>query len=204
MANARTSSRSEWDLRSSLLALAVSLCLSAAPFAAEGKVYYSKSEALASAFPGADRVDSRTIVLEDEQADAIESLAKARLETRLITVYTGVKDNEIVGYAFIEIHTVRTLPEAFLIVLSPEGEIESLRVLAFYEPEEYLPTERWLAQFDHRVLDHELRLGGEIHGIAGSTLSARAVTDGVRRSLAIFELVVKEKPSDLQIGKGGR
>jgi hypothetical protein len=174
------------------------------PLAAEAKVYYSKSEALDSAFPGADRVDNRTIVLKDEQATAIESLAKARLETRLITVYTGVKDDEIVGYAFIEIHTVRTLPEAFLIVLSPEGEIESLRVLAFYEPEEYLPTEGWLAQFDHRVLDHELRLGGEIHGIAGSTLSARAVTDGVRRSLAIFELVVKAKQGELQIGKGGR
>jgi hypothetical protein len=174
------------------------------PLAAAGKVYYSKSEALDSAFPGADRVDSRTIVLKDEQASAIESLAKARLETRLITIYTGVKDDEIVGYAFIDIHTVRTLPEAFLIVLSPEGKIESLRVLAFYEPEEYLPTERWLAQFDHRVLDQKLRLGGEIHGIAGSTLSARAVTDGVRRSLAIFELVVKAKQGELQIGQGGR
>jgi hypothetical protein len=202
--SAQTSSRLGWDLRSSLLALAAGLYLGAVPLAVEGKVYYSKSEALASAFPGADRVDSRTIVLRDEQAAAIESLAKARLETRLITVYTGVKDDEIVGYAFIDIHTVRTLPEAFLIVLSPEGGIESLRVLAFYEPEEYLPTERWLAQFDRRVLDRKLRLGGEIHGIAGSTLSARAVTDGVRRSLAIFELVVKAKQGELQIGKGGR
>jgi hypothetical protein len=172
------------------------------PLAAEAKVYYSKSEALASAFPDADRVDSRTVLLGDEQAAAIESLAKARLETRLITVYTGVKDDQILGYAFIDVHTVRTLPEAFLIVLSPEGRIESLRVLAFYEPEEYLPTERWLAQFDQRVLAHELRLGGEIHGIAGSTLSARAVTDGVRRTLAIFELVVKAKQDEHQLSEG--
>jgi hypothetical protein len=191
-------------LRSSLLALAVGLCLAALPLAAEGKVYYSKSEALDSASPGADQVDSRTIVLNDEQASAIQSLAKAKLETRLITVYTGVKDGEIVGYAFIDIHNVRTLPEAFLIVLSPEGEIESLQVLAFYEPEEYLPSEGWLAQFDRRVLDDQLRLGGEIHGIAGSTLSARAVTDGVRRSLAIFELIVKTKQGELRIGRGSR
>jgi hypothetical protein len=191
-------------LRSSLLALAVGLCLGALPLAAQGKVYYSKSEALDSAFPGADRVDSRTIVLNDEQASAIQSLAKAKLETRLITVYTGVKDGEIVGYAFIDIHNVRTLPEAFLIVLSPEGEIESLQVLAFYEPEEYLPSKGWLAQFDRRVLDDQLRLGGEIHGIAGSTLSARAVTDGVRRSLAIFELIVKTKQGELRIGRGSR
>ena len=182
----------------------MALCLGAAPLAAGAKVYYSKSEALDSAFPGADRVDSRTIVLNDEQASAIQSLAKAKLETRLITVYTGVKDGEVVGYAFIDIHNVRTLPEAFLIVLSPAGAIESLQVLAFYEPEEYLPSKGWLAHFDRRVLDDQLRLGGEIHGIAGSTLSARAVTDGVRRSLAIFELVVKTKQGELRIGRGSR
>ena len=194
----------EWVLRSSLLALAVGLCLGALPLTAKAKVYYSKSEALDSAFPGADRVDSRTIVLDDEQASAIESLAKAKLETKLITVYTGVKEGVIVGYAFIDIHNVRTLPEAFLIVLSPEGAIESLTVLAFYEPEEYLPSKGWLAQFDRRVLDDQLRLSGEIHGIAGSTLSARAVTDGVRRSLAIFELLVKAERGELQIGQGNR
>ncbi|MEN8159815.1 MAG: FMN-binding protein, partial [Myxococcota bacterium] len=98
---------------------------------------------------------------------------------------------ERLGYALLAVHNVRTLPEAFLVVLSPEGVVTRLRMLAFYEPSEYKPTDRFLAQFDARALGPELRLGGDIHGIAGSSLSSRAVTTGVRRSLALYEVLVR-------------
>ena len=95
------------------------------------------------------------------------------------------------GYAFIDLHTVRTLPEAFLVVLSPEGVVRTLRVLAFHEPVDYLPSARWYAQFDHKALRDSLRVGGDIHGIVGATLSARATTRGVRRALAFYEVLVE-------------
>lgn len=178
-------------MRSSLAAFALALALVAAPPAAGAKVYLSRAEALETAFPEADRVETENVVLDQAQADAIQALAKAPLDSKLVTVYRGMRGDECVGYAFIDIHTVRTLPEAFLVVLTPEGEVRTLRVLAFYEPPEYLPPSRWLEQFDRRGLDAELRVGGGIHGIAGSTLSARAVTGGVRRSLALFEVLVR-------------
>lgn len=191
-------------MRSRLLILAVTLVAVGAVRAADAKVFYAKSEALSAAFPDADRVDSRTLVLTDQQAAAIEELAKTPIETKLLTLYTGIKDEQVVGYALIDIHTVRTLPEAFLIVLSPEGAVETLRLLAFYEPEEYLPADGWLAQFEDRRLDPSLRLGGAIHGIAGSTLSSQAVTAAVRRSLAIYEIVVSPLRNPTPIGQGGR
>lgn len=160
--------------------------------AAEARVFASKSEALESAFPGADRVASRTVVLTDEQVRRIESLARARVETRLITVHTGFEGDRVLGYAFIDVHVVRTLPEAFLVVLTPEGSVRSLRVLAFHEPEEYLPSKRWLAQFVDRKLDEDLALRRGIHGIAGSTLSARAVTASVRRALALYAVLIQD------------
>jgi hypothetical protein len=85
---------------------------------------------------------------------------------------------------------VRTHQEALLVVLAPDGRVRSLRVLAFYEPEEYLAPQRWLDRLLGRALDDRLRLGGDVHGIAGATLSSRAVTDAVRRSLALFEVLV--------------
>lgn len=173
--------------------LALALLLWLPPLAAseaDAKVYLSRKEALEAAFPDATRVDERSVVLTDDQARTVERLAKAPLESRIVKLYTGLRDDEVLGYAFIDLHTVRTLPEAFLVVLSPEGEVRSLRVLAFYEPEEYRPPDRWLEQFDRRRLEPELRVGGAIHGIAGSTLSSRAVTGGVRRSLALYEVLV--------------
>ena len=158
------------------------------------KVFHSKQEALAIAFPGADRVETRTFFLTDDQVQQVTALASAPVDSKLVTFYVGHKDGQLVGYAFIETNIVRTLPETFLIVLSPTGVVQKLFVLAFYEPEEYLPSERWLRQFDQKTLTPDLQLRRDIHGIAGSTLTSRAVTSGVRRVLAFFQVLIQEKP----------
>lgn len=167
---------------------------------AAGEVFLSQREALALAFPGAERIEKKTVVLDDAQAAAVEKLSGAKLESRLVTLHQGYRDGELIGTALIDVHTVRTLPEAFLVVLTPDGRIGSLRMLAFYEPSEYKPPDRFLAQFDARALEPELRLGGAIHGIAGSSLSARAVTESVRRSLALYEVLVRDAGPVLEVG----
>jgi hypothetical protein len=106
-----------------------------------------------------------------------------------VKLYTAWKGEQPLGWALIDLHTVRTHQEALLVVVGPERRVRSLRTLAFYEPEEYLPPERWLRQLEGRPLGDALRLGGEVHGIAGATLSSRAVTDAVRRSLALVEVL---------------
>jgi hypothetical protein len=178
-------------LRSRLLAAALLVVVWSA--AASARVYLSQDEALAAAFPGAERVEKRTVLLDDEQARRVEELARAKLESRLVTLHTGWKEDGVLGHAYIEVHTVRTLPEGLLVVLSPAGEVRSVRLLAFYEPEEYAPPERWLRQFEGRSLEPELRLGGGIHGIAGATLSAQAVTGAVRRALALFAVLIEDR-----------
>jgi hypothetical protein len=185
-------------LPSRALALAGLAWLAAAP--AAGEVLLSQREALALAFPGADRIEKKSVVLDDAQASRVERLSGAELESRLVTLHEGFRGEERLGTALIDVHTVRTLPEAFLVVLSPEGRVAGVRLLAFYEPPEYKPTERFLAQFDARALGPELRLGGAIHGIAGSSLSSRAVTLGVRRALALYEVLVRSPGGEAASG----
>lgn len=162
--------------------------LAAAP--ASAKVFHSQKEALELAFPDAERIESDTTLLSEAQVEAVEAAAHAKLDTRIAKFYVGWKGGERLGYAFIDVHTVRTLPEAFLVVLAPDGTVRSLRVLAFHEPLDYMPTRRWYEQFDGKGLEDPLRLGDDVHGVVGSTLSARAVTQSVRRVLALYRYVV--------------
>jgi hypothetical protein len=159
---------------------------------AEAKVFYSKEEALATAFPDSETVETRTFFLTAEQQQRAAALATAPIESQLVSVYVGRKAGHVLGYAFIETNVVRTLPETFLIVVSPQGVVQRLFVLAFYEPEEYLPSNRWLRQFDDKPLTPALQLRRDIHGIAGSTLTSRAVTNGVRKTLALFQILIQE------------
>jgi electron transport complex protein RnfG len=160
---------------------------------AQAKVFYSRSEALELAFPNAEEVASHTFVLDDDQVARIESLAKCELDSKLVKIYTGMRQGRVLGHALIDIHNVRTLPEAFMVVLSATGRVQSLRVLAFHEPLEYKPTNRWYSQFDNRSIEAPLRVGGDIHGVVGATLSTRATTRGVRRALAYYEVLLQSE-----------
>lgn len=194
MLDSVSSSRRSRPGRSRGVGLALLLGLAFAsllPAASSAKVFYSRSEALELAFPDADRIEDETVVLEDAQVDRIQSIARSSLESRLVRVYRGFRGAELLGYAFIDVHNVRTLPEAFLVVLSPQGSVQALRVLAFHEPLEYMPTDRWYHQFEDVSLARGLRLGRDVHGIVGATLSARATTRGVRRALALYEVMLQ-------------
>jgi transcriptional regulator of nitric oxide reductase len=180
---ASSSRRAPWVL------LLVGAALLAAP--APAKVFHSQAAALELAFPDADRVETDTRVLSKAEVAAVESASRSKLDTRIAKFYVAWKGDAVIGYAFIDVHTVRTLPEAFMVVLDPDGTTRSVRVLAFHEPLDYLPTDRWYEQFERKSLDDSLRLGRDIHAIAGATLSARAVTRSVRRVLALFRIVVK-------------
>lgn len=161
-----------------------------APFGLLAKVFYAKEEALRAAFPEADVIDKQTFFLTDDQKKQVETLARTRLDSKLVTLYIGRRGQKPLGYAMIDVHTVRTLPEAVMVVLSPEGRVASTLILAFYEPLEYLPSERWLKQFDQARLTPDLRVGGKIAGITGATLTARAMTDAVRKVLALYQVLI--------------
>ena len=180
---------SAWFSRAFSLALVAFLCTMPAS-AARATVYASKEAALRDAFPDADRIEDRTFVLTDGQTSAVEALAQAKLERKIWTLHAAWRGSELLGWAVIDIRTVRTLPEALLVVIDPGGTVRSLRILAFHEPSEYLPPGRWLDQMNGRPLSPELHLKREIHTIAGATLSSQAVTRSVRSALALYQVLV--------------
>jgi hypothetical protein len=109
-------------------------------------------------------------------------------------VYVGERQGQLLGYAVIDTHVVRTLPETFMTVLHPDGRVNAVHILAFHEPQEYLPAPGWLAQFKDKALSPTLTMRRDIAGIAGATMSAFAVTAGIRRVLALYEVVLRSQP----------
>jgi uncharacterized SAM-binding protein YcdF (DUF218 family) len=160
---------------------------------ARGGVLLSQEEALALAFPDAE-IESETVVLTEAQLAAVQAASGARLESKLFRYFTARRAGVVVGYGVIDTHVVRTLPEAFLAVLSPEGQLERVLLLAFHEPPEYQASERWLAQFKGRDASSKgWRVGRDVHGLTGATLTAHAVTDAVRKVLALHAVVIRPR-----------
>ncbi len=156
------------------------------------KIFFSKNEALELAFGKDVQVEQLSLFPDEQQAAKIQEIAKTKLESGLFTFYVGKEKDNVLGYAALETVTVRTKPETLMIVLTPEGELRNITTLAFHEPPEYQPPERWFEQLYKRPLaDMDFNKG--VDGISGATLSTRATVSSVRKVMAIYQVLVKEQ-----------
>ena len=153
----------------------------------------NKEEALKQAFPGATAIERQDVFLEDAELKRIEALSKSKLESKLFTFYRGENNGTVLGYAFIGTRVIRTKPAVYLVLIRPDGSIERLSILAFHEPEEYLPADRWFTRFSNRVLDDELWPKKGIDAVTGATMSVNGLTQEARMILAVFGVMIKDK-----------
>ena len=79
-----------------------------------------------------------------------------------------------------------------MVVVDPSGQVRSVEMLAFYEPEDYLPPQKWLGLFQNKPLNDEMWVKRGIRNVTGATLTTQAITEAVRRSLATWEVALKD------------
>lgn len=145
-------------------------------------------ELVRQAFPGADRVEARDVVLTDDLVARIEALARAKVRERLVTFYAARRGGEVLGWLVLHQHVVRTKRETLSIAFEPDGRLRRIAVLAFLEPPEYRPPERWLAQLEGKGPADRLTVGQDLAPISGATLSARGVAEEARWLLQALKL----------------
>lgn len=146
--------------------------------------------AVRAMFPGADALEAHEVVLTDALVQRIEKLARARVPDRRVTFYAVRRGGSAAGWAVIHSHVVRTKRETLAIAFEPDGRIRKIRVLAFLEPEEYRPSDRWLAQLEGKGPRDPLRVGDDLVNVTGSTLSSRGVAEQSRWLLQALQAAV--------------
>jgi len=169
-------------MKRGLLIAAALFCL---PSTGAAKVYLTKADALALAFPAATTVGKKTLFLDDEQLDAVRREAKADVKERIWTYYVGSSSGRILGYVYFDRVVVRTMPAVLTAHVDSEGRLRFLEVMSFEEPEDYLPRKRWLGLFADKGLGDDLRVRGAIRNVSGATLTSEALTRSARRMLAV-------------------
>lgn len=179
-------------MSSSLAALAL-VVFAAAPRAAAPEVYLTLEEALSLCFPGAT-IERGTEYLTEVQLARARELSREPIEGAVVHPYRAIREGVVVGTAWVDVHRVRSLRETLLVAVGPDQRVLRVELLAFGEPQEYVPRGNWYGQFAGRGLDDELDLRRGIRGITGATLTARATTSAVRRVLAVQRVLEGPPP----------
>ena len=154
---------------------------------------------LAGKLPGADEAvrqllsgnsyKRETHLLSEAEQTAAAASSSQESVSGLATRYVVSNADGLVGYAYLDKHRVRTLPQTLMVAVDPSGRLLGIKVLAFHEPAEYMARDGWMEQFAGKTVEDELRLKKNIDGITGATLTSRAVTQCARRVLAVHQVL---------------
>jgi len=98
--------------------------------------------------------------------------------------YRVAKDGVLIATVYLDRHVVRSKMETLMVAVGADGSLTRVEVLAFAEPKKYRPRQGWYDQFAGTSLATRPRIGRNIDGISGATLTSRATTRAAVRTLA--------------------
>jgi Na+-translocating ferredoxin:NAD+ oxidoreductase RnfG subunit len=158
------------------------------------QMFLTKKEALRLAFPGVKKVKKKKAWLTDTQKTAIQKILGDQIEYKesRVTHYFGLNEaGQPVGAMVIGNEIGRSYPITFMVVLNTDGTVKDVEIMVYREPHGWeVRFESFMSQFFGRGASDPF---DNINNITGATLSVRSMTRGVRKAVAEFQVIYKDK-----------
>ena len=154
--------------------------------------YLSLAEAQKICFPNADKFGAQQLRLSADQSKTIEQKSGAKVRKAEIRFSVARKDAKAIGILMVDQVVGKHELIDYAVAISPEGKVLQVEILEYRE--HYggeIRNAKWREQFKGKTAASKLKLNDDIYNISGATISCRNVTEGVRRVLATFEVVVR-------------
>jgi Na+-translocating ferredoxin:NAD+ oxidoreductase RnfG subunit len=167
-----------------LVALPISALVAPSAFAVQ---YLNVEQAQKAIFPG-KTFTSAPVKLTSGQRKAIEKASSVRVlrdEQQIWRVSGGgwfIVDEVVGKHEFI----------TYAVGLNADGSVKQIEIMDYRETYGgQIRDQKWRAQFVGKNSRSTLKLDSDIKNISGATLSCRHITDGVKRVVAFYEIVLK-------------
>lgn len=162
----------------------------AVPASAEATVYFTIPAAQQALFPGARMVD-RSVALTPAQRKAIAKAAGAPGYDKVQRIWEAKNGTKRLGWFLVDRVIGKHEFITYALALAPDGAVRGIEILDYRET--YggeVRNANWRRQFAGKRPGQSLKLGSDIKNISGATLSSRHVTDGIRRLLVTYRLLL--------------
>jgi Na+-translocating ferredoxin:NAD+ oxidoreductase RnfG subunit len=169
--------------------LPTAVIAAAAPVSAT--VYLTIQAAQQAMFPGARFVE-HDLAFTSDQRKAIARGSGVGSFDKVQRVWDVRSGNGRAGWFIVDRVLGKHEMITYAVALSPDGTVKRVEILEYretYGGEVRNPN--WRQQFVGKRSGSQLQLGKDIRNISGATLSSRHVTDGIRRLLVTWDLLLK-------------
>jgi Na+-translocating ferredoxin:NAD+ oxidoreductase RnfG subunit len=160
---------------------------------AQEGMFLTEATAPASVFPQATTFERTVVPATPELRAQIQAqlgtLRPSLWETEYI-IFTAKQRERLLGYGVIVEEIGKSRPITFIVGVRPDGKVAEVAVMAYREP--YggeVRQARFLAQYTGKTLRDPLLPYRDIHNITGATLSCQSIGQGVRKALALVQVL---------------
>jgi hypothetical protein len=157
------------------------------PMAAYATTYFTTEQVQQAIFPG-KKLTAAFVTLSDAQVRAIERASHADVLNREVHAWKVEEGEWFVLDEVVGKHEFIT----YAVGITANGAVKDIEIVDYRETYGYqVRNGDWRAQFVGKTAAAPPELMHNIRNISGATLSCKHVTDGVRRVLETYALVLK-------------
>lgn len=157
-----------------------------------GAQYLTLEQAQKACFPDGGTFSDASVELSKKQIEAIEKESDVEVRVSEQKVWKVTKDKKLVGWFIVDEVIGKHELITYALAIGADGSVKSIEIMDYRESYGYqIRNANWRRQFMGKKKDAKLELNSDISNISGATLSCRHVTEGVKRLLAFYEIVLK-------------
>ena len=154
--------------------------------------YMSVDQARAMIFPFADEYVAKPVQLTPEQMREIEKLSGVPGRTAQQQVWKAMSKGRLMGWFFIDQVIGKHELITYALGINAVGSVQQVQVMEYLEAYgSQVRYPNWRDQFVGKTVKSPLSLESDIANISGATLSARHLTDGIKRLLFLHQYVLR-------------
>lgn len=165
----------------------------AAPLHAFGVQYLTLEEAQKALFPQAAAFTARPLLLTEAQRAVIAKASNTRVRSAEVKLWEA-RDAQGRPQGVVVVDEVYGKHEfiTYAVALLPDGSVKQVEVMDYRESYGgQIRQPAWRAQFVGKRRGDAIAIDDDIRNLGGATLSCVHVTDGVRRIVATYDLLLK-------------
>ena len=171
----------------------VILYITVFPYFLIGGIREDAEELIFSTYGEDIQVDFKKWNLPQEIKIYSEKKARSRFMFDHVYVWKISESNSLVGVAILDNVLGKSLPITYLTCFNMDGQLINAHIVKYREDYGYeVGNRRWLNQFLGLDASSDYKVGKNIDGISGATISVNSVTRGINRSAIIVEHLLSE------------
>lgn len=157
----------------------------------QATVYFSAGSVKKQLFPDATRFVDRTVTMTKAQMTSVKKASRTRIKSAKFIAYDAYAGTRKLGTLVIDKVFGKHEFITYAVALDPTGAVLGVEIMDFRESYgDEVRNGRWRAQFSGRRAGEPLKIDRQIKNVSGATLSCVHITNGVRRVLATYALLM--------------